>query len=377
MATGESATQETRLQAVWRSSPVSGMLWQLAFVYSILLLALLIAFGLWIFFSGHDPLWTITSGIIALTIIGAVVAYLLTRLLLRPLRQITDTTQAITFGDLEQRARLRPLMQGNDEISKLATSIYTMAEQTEQAHDRQRTAEQRSRRLFSDAAHQLRTPLTSIRGFTDVLLRGAMDDPAISQRVLPRIRVEAERLTMLVNDLLLLVQLDADNPLQMQYVNLYKLMSEEVERIKMIAANEREVSLLPIEAEEEFGIQGHEEHLKHVIHILIENALSYGAPAPSGWIHLSLNREDDYIVLQISNNGKGIHPSDLPHVFERFFRGQHIPIYDETIKTPPPGTGLGLSIAQAIVQAHAGEISVKSTPNSETVFTIKFHSTEK
>jgi two-component system OmpR family sensor kinase len=372
----ESVAHETRHHNVWGRPPASGLHWQLAFIYSILLIALLIAFGLWIFFFGYHTFLPILIAILVLSVIGAFAAYLLTSLVLRPLRQVTDTTQAIIYGDLEQRGRLLPLMQGTDEISKLAASLHTMAEQTEQAHRRQQTAEERSRRLFSDASHQLRTPLTSIRGFTDVLMRGAKDDPEISQRVLRMMKVEAERMTMLVNDLLMLVQLDADTPLQTQYIDVYTLTHDEVERVKMILTDGREIRLLPAQ-EDQLGIRGNEERLKQVLHILFDNALAYGAPAPSGWIHLSINKENGYVVIQISNNGKGIHPSDLPHIFERFYRGKHIPIYDETVKTPPAGTGLGLSIAQAIIQSHAGQISVQSTPDIETAFIMKFPFVEK
>jgi two-component system OmpR family sensor kinase len=369
--TEEVTAHDKRLHNVWGRPPASGLRWQLAFIYSILLIALLIAFGLWTFFSGYHTFLSILVAIFVLSVIGAVAAYLLTSMTLRPLRQITDATQAIMYGDFEQRERLLPLMEGNDEISKIAASLHTMVRQTEQARRKQQTAEERSRRLFSDASHQLRTPLTSIRGFTDVLMRGAKNDPEISQRVLGLMKIEAERMTMLVNDLLMLVQLDADSSFQTRYVDLYALTNAEVERVKLLLTDGREISLLPT-SKEQLGIQGSEERLKQVLHILIDNALAYGARAPSGWIHLSLNKENGYVVMQISNNGKGIHPSDLPHIFERFFRGKYIPIYDEAVKTPPAGTGLGLSIAQAIVQAHAGEISVQSTPNVETVFTIKF-----
>jgi two-component system OmpR family sensor kinase len=372
----EVATGERRLHNVWGRPPASGLRWQLAFIYSILLIAFLIAFGLWVFLTGYHTFLPILIAILVLTAVGAVAAFLLTSFTLRPLRHVTDATQAIIYGDLEQRRRLLPLMQGNDEISKLAASIHTMAEQTEQARHKQQVAEERSRRLFSDASHQLRTPLTSIRGFTDVLMRGAKNDPVIAQRVLGLMKVETERMTMLVNDLLLLVQLDADTSLQTQYIDLYMLTNNEVERAKMILTDGREISLLPT-LEHEFGIQGNEERLKQVMHILVENALAYGTPAPSGWIHLSLKKEGDKVILQISNNGKGIDPTDLPHVFERFYRGKYIPIYDAGVKTPPAGTGLGLSIAQAIVQAHAGEISVQSTPDVETVFTIEFPYAEK
>jgi signal transduction histidine kinase len=110
--------------------------------------------------------------------------------------------------------------------------------------------------------------------------------------------------------------------------------------------------------------------------ILFDNALKYGRPAPEGWVRLHLDLQEGYALLQIIDNGKGIHPDDLPHVFDRFYRGEHMPIYD-TGRAPPSGMGLGLPIALAIVHAHQGDISVISTHDVETVFTVKLPCTKK
>ena len=91
---------------------------------------------------------------------------------------------------------------------------------------------------------------------------------------------------------------------------------------------------------------------------------------------LQLDLQEGFAVLQIIDNGKGIHPDDLPHVFDRFYRGEHMPIYDSD-KAPPSGTGLGLPIALAIVHAHQGDVSVISIPDVETVFTVKLPCTKK
>src|SRR5437667_9278715 len=168
---------------------------------------------------------------------------------------MTDAAQAITLGDLQQRERLAPLLEGNDEVSKLAASLNDMANQLEQASKEQQASEQRFRRLFSDASHQLRTPLTSLRGFTEVLTRGvAKEDPEATQRVLKLMKGEAERMTRLVNDLLMLARLDDECAAETQYVDLVGLAVEGVEQAKVLATDGRKVTL-NLATQERLGVQ--------------------------------------------------------------------------------------------------------------------------
>jgi two-component system OmpR family sensor kinase len=308
--------------------------------------------------------------------VGIIMLFLLINFLLRPLQRMTDVAQAITLGDLQQRERLVPLLEGKDEVNKLAASLSIMVDQLERAKNTQQSSEQRFRRLFSDASHQLRTPLTSLRGFTEILMRGvANEDPETTQRILKLMKNEAERMTHLVNDLLMLSRLDDSSPLETQAVDVVDLAVESVEQAKLQANDGRKITLHFI-TQERLNVQANSDRLKQVLFILFDNALKYGRPAPEGWIKLQLDLQEGYALLQIIDNGKGIHPDDLPHVFDRFYRGEHMPIYD-TGKAPPSGTGLGLPIALAIVHAHQGDISVISTPDVETVFTVKLPCTKK
>src|SRR6266700_3820368 len=133
--------------------------------------------------------------------IGSAAIFFFTNLLLSPLRHMRDAAQAIAFGDLKQRVRLP---QSNDEVGELAVSFNEMIDQIEHAFEEQRASEDRTRRFVSDASHELRTPLTSLRGFTDVLMRGAKDDPETLQRSLKLMKNETERMSRLINDLLVL-----------------------------------------------------------------------------------------------------------------------------------------------------------------------------
>src|SRR2546421_7677737 len=365
----------SRLYRAWRRRPLSGLRWQLTFVSSLLLAVVVIIYSIWISQSiEYTSLSNLLPGIqiaaIVIIIVGAIILFLLINFLLRPLRRMTDAAQAITLGDLQQRERLTPLLEGNDEVSKLAASLNDMASQLEHASQEQLASEQRFRRLFSDASHQLRTPLTSLRGFTEVLTRGvAKEDPETTQRVLKLMRGEAERMTRLINDLLILARLDDECVPDIEYIDLVDLAVEGVEQAKLLADDGRKVTL-HFATDERLGVQANADRLKQVLHILFDNAIKYGRPAPEGWIKLQLDRQNGHALMQVIDNGKGIHPDDLPHIFERFYRGEHIPTYDK-VKTPPAGTGLGLAIAQSIVRAHDGEITVLSTSDTQTVFTVK------
>jgi len=359
----------------WRRRRLSGLLWQMTFFYGLLICVLLILLSIW---TSYAILHITIQGVLLtslqivaalLIVIGVFALFFLTLYLLRPLRRTSDAAQAITLGDLQQRERLLPLMKGDDEVSRIATSLSIMGEQLERAKKVQQSSEQRFRRFISDASHQLRTPLTSIRGFTEVLMRGAKDDPETALRVLKLIKSEAERMTRLINDLLLLARLDEAQNLEKQVIDLVNLALEGVERAKELATDGRKIDIY-FSTHERLNIQANADQLKQVLHILFDNAIKYGRPAPDGWIRLQLDCQDGYAIIQVIDNGKGIHPDDLPHIFERFYRGEHMSTYASPWKVPQ-GTGLGLSIARAIALAHEGTITVASTPEIETIFTVK------
>src|SRR6266571_9531625 len=329
------------LYAAWRHHPLASLRWQLTLVSSVLLSVVVIIFSVWISYAvNHATHGSLLPDIqltaIILFVIGVVGLFILINLLLRPLKRMTEAAQAITLGDLEQRERLTPMLIGDDEVSKLAASLTVMADQLEQASTAQQASEQRFRRLFSDASHQLRTPLTSLRGFTDILTRGvAKDDPEMTQRVLKLMKSEADRMTRLLNDLLMLARLDDGSTLETQYVDLVDLTIEGVEHAKVLATDGRQV-VLCFATEERLGVQVNVDRLRQVLHILCDNAMKYGRPAPDGWVRLQLDRQNGHAIIQIIDNGKGIHPKDLPHIFDRFYRGEYMPIYD-TSKPPPNG----------------------------------------
>ena len=307
---------------------------------------------------------------------------------LSPLTHMTRAARLIARGDLGQRVRLP---HSGDEIGQLADSFDEMAARIQSAFTAQQASEARMRQFIADASHELRTPLTSIRGFIDVLLRGAKDDPATMEEVLLTTRREAERMSRLVNDLLTLARLDVGRPLELQPVDIIGLAGEAVDQARILAG-EREVSM-HTDGGGRLMLMGDPDRLKQVFLVLLDNALKYGRQTPEGWVRVEVRRDAHMAVVTITDNGDGIAPEDLPHIFDRFYRAQRAararrmietsqraPISPQTPLPPPAGSarrssqkegsGLGLSIAQAIVQAHGGILTAQSQTGRGAMFRI-------
>jgi len=309
---------------------------------------------------------------------GLLIGGPLTSQALQPLTRMAQVARRIADGDLSQRVRLP---HGGDEIGQLTDTFDEMVSRIEQAFGAQAASEERMRQFIADASHELRTPLTSIRGYLDVLLRGAKDDPATADEVLRATRREAERMTRLVNDLLTLARLDAGRPLELQPLDLIALAGEAVDQARILAG-EREVTLRTDGAGRLIA-PADGDRIKQVLLILLDNALKYGRPGPDGRVQVSVWRTPQFAQVSVSDNGPGIPASDLPHIFDRFYRAQRSAQH-RRMSTPPDaparqgqhaasqrdGTGLGLPIAQAIARAHGGNLAVQSQEGAGTTFTL-------
>jgi two-component system OmpR family sensor kinase len=303
-------------------------------------------------------------------VVGTGLTWVVTTVLLRPLWRVTDAAQAIAIGDLEQRGRLPLRLPPQDEIDRLAGSLNEMATKLEYAQEMQRASEERFRRFFSDASHQLRTPLTSICGFTELLMHGAKDDTEMSNHILMRMKHENERMTHLVNDLLTIARLDDQHPLKLKYVDLIELAVESIEQTRAHANDDRQI-LFDIGTNAHLGLQADRERLKQLLFILLDNALKHGRSASEGKIVLKIDKQNTRIIILIKDNGEGIAPEDLGHIFDAFYRGRH-----HTLTTPSAGAGLGLAIASTIVRAHNGTISVCSSAEHGTEFKVTLPSAD-
>lgn len=288
----------------------------------------------------------LTGGTIASLILAALVGAFLAWTTLRPIEKINQAaTHIVSAQDLKQRL---PISKTNDEIDRLIVTINGMLERLDNFFQAQV-------RLSADVSHELRTPLTVIRGNVDLLRRGAANDPNELNEALSIIDGELDRMSRIVADLLLLSQADAGLSLRMQPVELDTIILD-VYRQARVTANGLHIQL---GHEDQAVVQGDADRLKQLLLNLVTNAIKH-TPA-GGYITLSLYREPEWVRVTVTDTGRGIAPTALPHIFERFYRAE---------SDDQKGTGLGLSIAQWIAQAHRGQITVTSELGKGSVFTL-------
>lgn len=296
-----------------------------------------------------------------LALIGSVSVLLLALLLspliigraLVPLAQVATSARAIARGDYRQRVR-DP--QTNDEIGELAGAFNHMAASVEKAIKVREESESQMRQFLADASHELRTPLTSLSGYVDVLLRREAVDLPTLQEALGAMRRESARMTMLLNDLLALARYQSATPVR-QSVALDVLLKQTLDEIDLPARGSGD--------HRDFAtgltVEGDPEALKRVILNLAQNALKY-APGDQHW---SLFAEGQFAVIRVQDNGPGISAEDLPHVFDRFYRGQ------KARDRETGGSGLGLAIVKSIVETHQGTVEAASRAGQGATFTIR------
>ena len=286
---------------------------------------------------------------VAVTIAAAGV-YLVTYRALSPLHRVTQTALQITHaGDLSRRIPYRG--PENDEIGQLITAFNQTLSRLENLFHTQQ-------RFVADVGHELRTPLTVIKGNIDLMRRiGGADDESLQS-----VEVEVERMIRMVGDLLLLAQAEAGKlPLQGHLVALDTLLLEVLQQSQVLAQGKISLRLGEID---QVLVCGDRDRLKQVLINLISNAIKY--TQPGGEVVAGVGKADGKARLTIWDNGPGIPADALPHIFERFYRGEK----SRTRSVDGKGFGLGLSIAYWIVKHHDGEITVESDEGQGTRFEI-------
>jgi two-component system, OmpR family, sensor kinase len=270
---------------------------------------------------------------------------------LSPVNDIVTRTQRITAENLDQTLPVSP---ADDEIGRLTKTINEMIQRL---HD----SFAQIRQFSADASHELRTPLTIVRGEIEIALRSPKT-PEEYRRVLASTLEEVLRLTTIIDNLLTLAK--ADQRLfeaQFSEVNLKDLAEELFEDSEVLAA-EKKIAVT-LNAPLPITIVGDKTRLRQLFLNLIDNAVKY--TPPSGRVAMTVVRENDVALFRIADSGMGIPASDIPRIFDRFYR------VDKARSREMGGSGLGLAIAQWIAELHRGSITVTSEPGKGSVFTVR------
>ena len=308
------------------------------------------------------PIDNVLAGDLTLLLIGGatmlllalIVGLILTGRTLLPLRRLTVTAGRLAGGDLRARTQLVPR---SDEVGQLATAFDHMADRIEETFAAQRESEARVRRFIADASHELRTPVTALSGYIDVLRRGAAHDPATLSAALGSMSGEAERLRLLVVDLLTLARVDAQGgqaPEDLDLVEaLGRLLDEGVPGMPDNVVRDFQGAPVTVRCDRTA--------LTAIVRNLLVNACRYAPGARQLW---SVRADAQRARIDAHDDGPGIPAADLPHVFERFYRGEKTRVRVEG------GTGLGLAIVQGLARAQGGEAAITSSEGAGTTVTV-------
>jgi two-component system OmpR family sensor kinase len=266
---------------------------------------------------------------------------------LRPLEEMATTAGAIAAGDLSRRVASTD---ERTEVGQLGNALNTMLTGIEGAFAARAASEDRLRRFLADASHELRTPLTSIRGYSELFDRGARDRPEDLATSMRHIREEANRMSVLVDDLLLLARLDHQRPIELEPVDLTAIVTAAVGAAR-VSTPARAIGL---EVPGPVAVIGDADRLRQVVDNLLANAVQH-TPDTSP-IDVRVTAETSTACLEVSDHGPGIAPGEQAHIFEPFHRS------DPTRARATGGAGLGLTIVSAIAHAHGGSVGVVSEP---------------
>ena len=217
--------------------------------------------------------------------------------------------------------------------------------------------------FVTNVSHELKTPITSIKGFTETLLDGALEDQEISRNFLTIINEESDRLYRLISDILDLSRVEQKKmPLQIEEINITKLIKETASILREEARDKGIALILPA-TDNPVILEGDSDRIRQILLNLVSNGINYTSENGEVIIKVSETSEEE-VELQVSDTGKGIAPEHLPRVFERFYR------VDKARTRESGGTGLGLAIVKHLVESHHGHIAVESQEGIGTTFTI-------
>jgi signal transduction histidine kinase len=271
---------------------------------------------------------------------------------------VEQSARRLATGDLTVRAPV----QGNDELASLAAAFNDMASQLQAADLKQRELERLRSDLIAWVGHDLQTPLASIRAVLEALADRVIDDPDNIQRYLQMAQRDVRSLSLLIDDLFQMAQLDAGGlQLDLAPNSLSDLVSDTLESFSALAA-QKTIHLSGEVAPDVDPVRIDAARIGRVLNNLVSNALLF-TPA-GGTVVVQARRDGSRVVVSISDTGEGIDPADLPHVFDQFYRGE------KSRSRATGGAGLGLAIVRGIIRAHGGEITVDSQQGQGTCFTL-------
>ncbi len=304
----------------------------------------------------------IAIGLFALGL-AVVVSAALARRITYPIRQLTEASSALAEGDLTRRVPAAQLRAGSSELGELAVQFNTMADRLAESVDLIRRDRDRSRDFLADVSHELRTPLAALRTFNQLLIEGAADDPAARVEFLESSAGQIDRLDWLAQNLLELSKLDSGLVLLDLRPDDLRAAVESATHQYDALAERRGVTVALDLPTRPIRIRHDPPRIGQVVANLVGNAVKF--TPRGGSVRVSVEPTPDGARIDVVDTGVGIDPSELPHIFDRFYRGSR------ANEARGAGSGLGLAIVRSIVDIHGGTVTVESGAGSGSRFTVR------
>jgi signal transduction histidine kinase len=279
-----------------------------------------------------------------------------------PLRRLTEASRGLAEGDLTRRVPQNEVRAGSSELAELAVQFNAMADRVEESVEIIRRDRDRSRDFLADVSHELRTPLAALRTFNELLTEGAADDPEARAEFLESSAQQIERLDWLAQNLLELSKLDSGLVLlDLRPDDLRAAVESAVEQ-SAAAARRRGVRLSLHLPDAPIRIRHDPPRIGQVVANLVANAIKF--TPRDGSVSVDVAGTPDGARIEVVDTGVGIDPAEMPHIFERFYRGSR------ANEARGSGSGLGLAIVRSIVDMHGGSVEVESRVGSGTRFIV-------
>lgn len=248
-------------------------------------------------------------------------------------------------------------------VNNISQHLYTFANNKEQEIDKLKKLESFRREFLADISHELKTPIFSAQGFIHTLLDGAVDDINVRDKFLTKAAKSLDDLNNLIQDLVVISQLETGEvKLQLEYFDLYLLISEIIDQMEYKANEFNVVINLDIPEDKDYTVVGDRYRIGQVLTNLITNAIKYGRIDGKGVVEISLKDRKNSILATITDEGPGIPAEHLARIFQRFYR------IDKSRSKELGGTGLGLAIVKHVLEAHSSKINVLSKEGKGTSF---------
>jgi two-component system, OmpR family, sensor kinase len=296
-----------------------------------------------------------------LSVLG-LVAFWVIHLGVRPVKEMTATAAAIAAGDLSPRV---PEADPGTEAGQLGRALNRMLGRIERAFDHRTRSEEQLRQFLADASHELRTPVTTIRGYAELYQAGGLAGPDELDEAMRRTGQEAVRMGRLVEDMLLLARLDQGRPLQSVPVDVASLVADAARDAGAVDP-ERTITL-SLDGDEPLMVRGDSDRLRQVIGNLVGNALVHTPPGTPIDITATTSEAGDRAVVTVVDHGPGMSEDAVAHAFERFYRADR----SRSRSRSHGGSGLGLSIVHAIVTSHGGTVTLTSAEGQGTTARVE------